>query len=402
MTVACRRRLLLSFTGRVVVMTWALATVGVALAQAHRAQSATRDASAESSAAHDPHDASAESSAARDPLDASAESSAHHDMHSDSAEASGLLRLPQDATGSLDEVVAYMCPIHSDYTAEQPGTCPRDGMHLVPSRPFDVRDYDVSLTTVPSVPEAGVPLTLRFEVHAPGSGELVRDFQMVHEQRYHLFVVSQDMSHFEHIHPVQGADGAWTIEVELPKPGYYKLLSDFVPTGGASQFVAMPLVTAGYAGDLVADGASLEPDTRFTKTVGDLTATLVFDPDPFVAGLYGHLNFYLTHAETGEPVTDLQPYLGAFGHTLILSEDMVDYVHSHPIDLAAGFDDDAGPMLFMLPMGVDPETLRGGPEVTFDGLMPRAGTFRAFTQIRWRDTLHTFAFTFVVAPKDLP
>jgi hypothetical protein len=31
-------------------------------------------------------------------------------------------------------------------------------------------------------------------------------------------------------------------------------------------------------------------------------------------------------------VTDLQPYLGAFGHALILSEDMRDYVHSHPFE----------------------------------------------------------------------
>jgi 2-aminoadipate transaminase len=35
--------------------------------------------------------------------------------------------------------------------------------------------------------------------------------------------------------------------------------------------------------------------------------------------------------------------------------------------------DEEGPKQFMLPAGVDPETLRGGPEVTFEGLMPKAG-----------------------------
>ena len=29
-------------------------------------------------------------------------------------------------------------------------------------------------------------------------------------------------------------------------------------------------------------------------------------------------------------MTDLQRYLGAWGHLLILSEDMTDYVHAHP------------------------------------------------------------------------
>ncbi len=297
---------------------------------------------------------------------------------------------------ALNDLVAYMCPIHSDYTADGPGVCPRDGMTLVRSTPFDVRDYQVDFQTVPALPRAGETLTLLFKVSHPGTGELVQDFARVHEQRYHLFVISQDMQHFEHIHPVQGSDGTWSIDVGLPRPGYYKVLSDFVPRGGTAQFIARPLVTAGYPGDLVAASARLVPDADATKTVGDLTATLSYAPATFVAGLYGHLNFYLTEASTGRSVTDLQTYLGAFGHTLILSEDMVDYVHSHPIDLTTGFDDESGPMLFMIPMGVDPETLRGGPEVTFDGLMPRAGRYRAFTQFRWRDEVHTFAFTFDV------
>jgi len=301
-----------------------------------------------------------------------------------------------------DDSVAFMCPIHSDYTAEAPGMCPRDGMMLVPATPFDVRDYALDFQTVPAVPQAGEAVTLLFEVAHPGTGEIVRDFAMVHEQRYHLFVISQDMRHFEHIHPVQNASGAWSIDVVLPRPGYYKVLSDFVPRGGTAQFIARPLVTADYAGDLVADGARLEPDTDPSQTVGGLTATLSYDPATFVAGLYGHLNFYLTEASSGRPVTDLQTYLGAFGHTLILSEDMVDYVHSHPIDLTMSFDEESGPTLFMIPMGVDPATLRGGPEVTFDGLMPRAGRFRAFTQFRWRDELHTFAFSFDVVASEQP
>ena len=68
------------------------------------------------------------------------------------------------------------------------------------------------------------------------------------------------MEYFQHIHPAEQADGTWTIEVTLPKAGYYKVLSDFLPSGGSSQFIARPLVTAGYAGDLAADSAHLVPD----------------------------------------------------------------------------------------------------------------------------------------------
>jgi hypothetical protein len=129
--------------------------------------------------------------------------------------------------------------------------------------------------------------------------------------------------------------------------------------------------------------------------VEDITATLSYDPPAFSAGVYGHLNFHLTDSASGRPITDLQTYLGAYGHTLIMSEDMVDYVHSHPLDILAMPNDDGIPK-FVIPPGADLERLRGGPDVTFEGLMPRPGMYRAWTQFRRNDKIHTFAFTFRV------
>jgi heavy metal-binding protein len=288
---------------------------------------------------------------------------------------------------------AWVCPMHPDYTMDIAGNCPRCGMALVHATPFDVRDYRLDFRTEPAVVKPGQKATLHLGIFNPGSGELVQKFETVHERQFHLFVISQDMSYFQHIHPVQQPDGTWSIDVTLPKAGYYKVLSDFLPGGGAVQLIARPLVTAGYAGDLIGDSAHLIPDTVLTKTVDDITATLSLDPPMFVAGLYGHLNFHLTDSATGRPIGDLQTYLGAFGHTLIMSEDMVDYVHSHPLDVVASGDDDSPPQ-FVIPPGADLEKLRGGPDVTFDGLVPRPGRYRAWTQFRRNDTLHTFSFTF--------
>ena len=294
---------------------------------------------------------------------------------------------------AAEEETAWVCPMHPDYTMDVSGACPRCGMALVRAAPFDVRDYRLDFRTDPAVVRPGQKATLHFGVFHPGSGALVQKFESVHERQYHLFVISQDMEYFQHIHPAQQPDGTWSIEVTLPKEGYYKILSDFLPGGGAVQFLARPLVTAGYDGDLVGDGAQLVADTALSKTVDDLTATLAYDPPTFIAGLYGHLNFHLTDTGTGLPITDLQTYLGAFGHTLIMSEDMVDYVHSHPLDVVAAGDDD-NPPVFVIPPGADLEKLRGGPDVTFDGLVPRPGRYRAWTQFRRNDKLYTFAFTF--------
>jgi Heavy metal binding domain len=309
--------------------------------------------------------------------------------------ASLLVTAQQNPTSDL-ETTAFVCPMHPDYTLEIAGTCPRCGMALVKATPFDVRDYGFEFTTTPALVQPGRPARWRFTIAHPGTGQQVTKFEPVHERQYHLFVISHDMEHFQHIHPEQQPDGTWAIDVTLPKAGAYKVLSDFLPSGGAAQLVARPLVTAGYSGDLVTAGASLVPDVAPKKTIDDITATVSFDPPTFVAGLYGHLIFDLTDTQTGRPITDLQTYLGAFGHTLIMSEDMLDYVHTHPLDILASGDDDTMPH-FVIPPGADLEKIRGGPQVIFDGLMPKPGRYRAWTQFRRNNRLYTFTSTFVVA-----
>ena len=281
-----------------------------------------------------------------------------------------------------DEEVAWVCPMHADYTANGEGKCPRCGMALVKATPFDTRDYHLDFQTIPAVPRAGEKVTLKFKVSHPGTGETVQKFELVHDRPYHLFVISQDMQFFQHVHPEPGEDGTWSLDVTLPKDGYYEVLSDFMPSGGAAQFLARPLVTAGYSGDLIGESAHLVPDVSRSQSSGDLTASVDFSPQEFVAGAYGHLTFHLTDTASRQPVKDLQTYLGAFGHMLIMGEDMVDYVHSHPSET--------------LPDGVDAETVRGGPDVMFEGLMPKPGRYRAWTQFRYHDQVRTFVTTFEV------
>jgi hypothetical protein len=62
--------------------------------------------------------------------------------------------------------------------------------------------------------------------------------------------------------------------------------------------------------------------------------------------------------------------------------------------------DENGPKQFMLPAGIDPQTLRGGPDVTFEGLMPKPGMYRAWTQFRRNNRLYTFATTFRVVASE--
>ena len=128
---------------------------------------------------------------------------------------SGLFVSARQAQNALD-ATAFVCPMHPDFTLDIAGTCPRCGMALVRATPFDVRDYGLEFRTAPALVRAGQTSTWRFDIRHPGTGEEVQSLELVHERPYHLFVISQDMTHFQHIHPEQQPDKSWTIDVTLP------------------------------------------------------------------------------------------------------------------------------------------------------------------------------------------
>ena len=295
-----------------------------------------------------------------------------------------------------DEAVAWVCPMHPSYIAMAAGACPICGMTLIRTRPYDTRDYRLAFRTEPPAVQPGEPVMLCFTFLHPDTGAVVKEFEEVHTKLFHLFVISQDLEHFEHIHPSMGDDGTWTIQTRVPKAGYYQVLCDFMPKGGSGQFLAAPLITANYAGDLATDSAHLLPDTVFRKTAAGLTATLAFYPAQPLSGQYVHLDIELTASASGKPVTDLQTYLGQFSHMLLMSEDMATYVHSHPINLIVEQEDAAAPEYIIAP-DADLDAIRGGPRVTFDALLPKAGRYRAWVQFQRNNTVITFPFTFAVA-----
>lgn len=284
-----------------------------------------------------------------------------------------LVALTFTATSQITTV--YFCPMHPDVTSKMPGNCSKCSMLLIAGDPWSEREYLLDIQTAPTAPRAGVPVKFKLTVLDPDSRRPVMDFATVHDKRYHLFVVSQDLQHFAHIHPEQQEDGSWIIEHVLPQAGYYRIYSDFLPMGGTPQILARTLATAGYNGDLVSSIPTLAPDRSFVKELDGMTVKLTIQPQRIVAGRVVKLRYDLT--KVGAPVLDLEPYLAAWGHTLVLSEDAQEYVHAHPIEY----------------LPADRPDLKGGPTVTFDALFPKPGRYRIWTQFKRRGIVSTTWFT---------
>src|SRR6266852_3317142 len=158
----------------------------------------------------------------------------------------------------------YACAMHPDVMSDKPGKCPKCDMTLVRTRRPEMAEYEVKLATTPAIVKPGEKFRLSFLISHPKTGAPVKEFNIVHDMPFHLFVVSEDLNYFAHLHPQQQADGSFTIETMVPKAGSYIIYCDIFPVGGMPQVAHLNLITAGFNGDLFSWQAQLEPDKILT------------------------------------------------------------------------------------------------------------------------------------------
>lgn len=194
------------------------------------------------------------------------------------------------------------------------------------------------------------------------SGRALVDYTRERELDLHLIVVRRDLTGFQHVHPtLDAATGTWSTDVDL-SAGVWRVIADFTPEGWDGITLADDVAVAGdlRPEDLPAD------DRTATVRTGDGTYTVDLEGDT-APGASTVLTTRI--ALDGEPVTDLEPYLGAFGHLVAIRSGDLGYLHVHP--------EDGGP----------------GPGIDFATAFPTPGTYRLFLDFQHRGVVHTAAFT---------
>lgn len=193
------------------------------------------------------------------------------------------------------------------------------------------------------------------------SGRPLLDYTREHEKDLHLIVVRRDLTGFQHVHPrLDAATGTWSVAVRLT-PGVWRVVADFTPEGWDGLTLADDVAVSGDFApeDLPADTRTAELETD----EGAYTVSLEGDTAP------GADTVLTTSIELdGEPVTDLEPYLGAFGHLVAIRSGDLGYLHVHP------------------------EEGEPGPGIDFATAFPTPGTYRLFLDFQHRGTVRTAAF----------
>jgi len=220
-----------------------------------------------------------------------------------------------------------------------------------------------SLRLDPDQYAAGPQGPLTFVIEGP-DGKAVTAYDVEHEKELHLIVVRRDFGGYHHVHPTRGSDGTWSVPLGLA-PGAWRVLADFAPRGGEPMTLGADLFVPGSY-----TAAQSPRDDLRTATVDGYTVTLEGDLTP---GSDSALT--LSVSRGGAPVTDLDPYLGAYGHLVALRTGDLAYLHVHP----EGHPGDG--------------TTRPGPDVTFGADVPTSGTYRLFLDFKHAGVVRTAAFT---------
>ena len=217
--------------------------------------------------------------------------------------------------------------------------------------------FELTQLTAPT--EAGTDGELSFTIAGP-DGDPVMDFELEHEKELHLIVVRADGQRFEHVHPEMGEDGTWSIPWRWEEAGSYRVFADFVPaeTGEGITLSTTVQVPGDYQAVAAEPTAETTVDGFDVAVEGDL-----------VAGSGSELTMSITR--DGQPVTELEPYLGAFGHLVALRDGDLAYLHVHPHGDAPA----AG------------ET--SGPEIVFEATAPTEGRYLLFLDFQVDGQVHT-------------
>lgn len=200
--------------------------------------------------------------------------------------------------------------------------------------------------------EAGKPTTIRLTAKDE-AGAPVTNFAESHGAKVHLIVVRAGLDRFAHLHPDVDAHGVLTAKYTFPAGGTYHLFADFTRPGKPATTAVARVTVAG--GDSPAP--PLKADAPGTVTGEDTTAAITVEGAK--AGSEGVIRFDLTGTD-GKPAADLEPYMGAMGHLVVLSADAKRYVHAHPVE------------------GHKP----GGNVVTFGVHFPEAGLYKGWGQFK--------------------
>lgn len=254
-------------------------------------------------------------------------------------------------------------------------SAPKNGMEdMMDDKPVaqSHRSYEIEMVSSLNGVKPNQPATITYKIK-DDLGNVQKDFDVVHEKVMHFIVVRKDLQQFQHIHPsFNESSGEFSIPVTFATDGAYKMFADFTPPtsqmGPDGERLPVTLFQDVNVGNLANYKPQPIGSTERSKTIDGYSITLTPSSEPLTA--QKNLGFTFEIKKNDQLVTNLQQYLGALGHTVVLREGDLQFIHAHPMEVTGG---QTGKVTFM---------------ITF----PEMGNYKLFSQFQHEGKIITSDF----------
>ena len=300
----------------------------------------------------------------------------------------------------------FVCPMHPEVTDTKASHCPKCSMKLVAKSDqkmggeMATMDHDHghggmdmamphAAATAPTIkteiltaepPAAGQGVAAIAKLTRPDGKPLTfADLSVAHTKHVHLLIIDQSLTDYYHEHPTETTTpGEFAFDFHPKNGGKYTVWADLVPTASGNQEYSRAEI------NVPGQPAPMPNTLNRTTTVGGYRFDLTTENNEgFTAGKATLIKVLVTGAD-GQPVTVLEPVMGAYAHGVGFPADLSGVLHVHP-------------------MGEEPtkESERGGPELSFHLLPAKAGYEKFYVQVQLggKDVYAGFGLDVAAAPK---
>lgn len=259
----------------------------------------------------------------------------------------------------------YTCPMHPEVKGKQGEKCSKCGMDLalVQSK---ANNIEVNIISTPQIIEPNKPTLLSISITDNGKPA---QLEVVHDKKIHLIVVNDKLTWFDHIHPTEQSNGKYTVTETFPNSGKYITFADFKTVGASHTINKQELKVSGNVVEK-ADTIS----NKWVSNIDGYTVTLVNGND-IKTNRTQHLGISVEKNGKYLSSKDIETYLGAVAHVVMISKEDKEFKHIHPISN---------------------ERFPIHGETNFD----KAGIYRMWVQFQTNGQVHTADFTITVLQGD--
>jgi hypothetical protein len=248
-----------------------------------------------------------------------------------------------------------------------------------------LKGYDIAVTSDILGIQPNKNTTIIYQIKND-KGEIIKNYDVVHEKNMHFIAVRKDLKYFQHLHPEYNeATGEFSVDITFPTDGPYRIFPDFTPSLDNPQKLPVTVNTDINVGNLSNYSAEpVTPDSQATKAYGEYNVTTSFPENPPIEVTYS-----LNISKNNQPVTNLEKYLGALGHSVIIKEGSLDFIHTHASEPENGQQEHGS--------GQHDSTQSSsgatGPEINFTTTFPEGGIYKIFTQFQHEGKVQTTDYT---------